>query len=172
MQTKKVAALVYEKLAAKGRTVKTCHDVEKGLRLASHQAYDALVLAIMVSGRDGLSFFAAQRTAHNTVPVIRLTSRLAAAHPYVAHSQGAVPKFFSVVLRCKATELGYAVVAEIAVVKNENNGPGGSPVSATRANATNADQSNWAGFSLMPFGAITLTDVAPTKWRLVFRART
>ncbi len=72
---KKVAELVCEGLAAEGWTTEACHDGEEGLQLASRQAYDALVLDIMLPGRDGLSVLAALRTAHNTVPVILLTAR-------------------------------------------------------------------------------------------------
>jgi len=72
---KKVAALVCAGLEAEGWSTEACHDGEEGLRIASQHPYDAIVLDIMLPGRDGLSILAALREARNTVPVVLLTAR-------------------------------------------------------------------------------------------------
>ena len=72
---KKVAALVCDGLIAEGWTADACHDGDEGLLMASQRSYDALVLDIMLPGRDGLSILAALREARNNIPVILLTAR-------------------------------------------------------------------------------------------------
>jgi DNA-binding response OmpR family regulator len=72
---KKVAALVAAGLAEQGFAADVCFDGDEALKLASSASYDALVLDIMLPGRDGLSILRHLRAAHNKVPVLVLTAR-------------------------------------------------------------------------------------------------
>lgn len=56
-------------------TVDLCHDGDEGYRLANSLPYDAIVLDIMLPGRDGLSILRNLREQKNTVPVLLLTAR-------------------------------------------------------------------------------------------------
>ncbi len=56
-------------------TVDLCHDGDEGYQLATSTPYDAIVLDIMLPGRDGLSILRNLREQKNTVPVILLTAR-------------------------------------------------------------------------------------------------
>ena len=71
----KVAAFICAGLAEEGWSAEACHHGDEGLRLASEQSYDALVLDIMLPGRDGLSILRKLRESRNTVPVVLLTAR-------------------------------------------------------------------------------------------------
>jgi len=72
---RKVAALVSAGLTEQGFTADLSHDGDEGLKLASSREYDAIVLDIMLPGRDGLSILRHLREARNTVPVLLLTAR-------------------------------------------------------------------------------------------------
>ena len=72
---KKIAAFVRKGLAEAGFNVVVCHRGDDALHLASTERFDALVLDIMLPGRDGLSVLRALRDGRNTVPVIILTAR-------------------------------------------------------------------------------------------------
>jgi DNA-binding response OmpR family regulator len=72
---KKVAALVCAGLEEQGFVVEVCHDGATGLRLAAEGSFDAVVLDVMVPGRDGLSVLRQLRESRNNVPVILLTAR-------------------------------------------------------------------------------------------------
>ena len=72
---KKIAAFVRKGLAEAGFNVVVCHRGDDALQLASTERFDALVLDIMLPGRDGLSVLRALRDGRNTVPVIILTAR-------------------------------------------------------------------------------------------------
>jgi len=72
---KKVAALVKGGLAEHGIVAEVCHDGDEGLRRAASEAFDALVLDIMLPGRDGLSILRKLRTEGRDVPVVLLTAR-------------------------------------------------------------------------------------------------
>lgn len=71
----KVAALLRDGLERNGFAVEVCHDGNTATRLADSRSYGALVLDIMVPGRDGLSLLRRLREARNAVPVILLTAR-------------------------------------------------------------------------------------------------
>lgn len=71
---KKVAALVSSGLAEQGFSAEVCHHGDEALALAA-KSYDAIVLDIMLPGRDGLSILRHLRAARNTVPVLLLTAR-------------------------------------------------------------------------------------------------
>jgi two-component system, OmpR family, response regulator len=72
---KKVAALLRAGLEEQGFAVETCHDGDTAWQLASTRSYEALILDIMLPGRDGLSLLRKLRDEGNAVPVILLTAR-------------------------------------------------------------------------------------------------
>jgi DNA-binding response OmpR family regulator len=74
---KKLAGLLQKGLEAQGFGVDFCMDGDEGYTLATTRSYDAIVLDIMLPGRDGLSILRNLREAHFTVPVILLTARSA-----------------------------------------------------------------------------------------------
>jgi len=71
----KIADFTRKGLEEHGFTVDCCADGETGYERASKGAYDAMVLDIMLPGRDGLSVLRGLREKHNTLPVILLTAR-------------------------------------------------------------------------------------------------
>jgi two-component system OmpR family response regulator len=73
----KLASLVRKGLEARGFTVDFCDHGDDAYALATTRAYDALVLDIMVPGRDGLSIVRQLRDRRVTVPVILITARSA-----------------------------------------------------------------------------------------------
>ncbi|MGH7995048.1 MAG: response regulator [Opitutaceae bacterium] len=96
---KKVASLVCAGLAEQGFGAEACHDGDQGLALASAKPYDALVLDIMLPGRDGLSILRRLRESGNRVPIILLTARSDVAERIEGLNLGAddyLPKPFSV----------------------------------------------------------------------------
>jgi DNA-binding response OmpR family regulator len=74
---KKLGALLRKGLDAQGFVVDFSDNGDEGFTLATTRRYDALVLDIMLPGRDGLSIVRNLRERHSTVPVILLTARSA-----------------------------------------------------------------------------------------------
>lgn len=74
---KKIVSFVKKGLKEQGFVVDTCEDGEEGYALAVGQAYDVILLDIMLPGRDGLAILRQLREKKNTVPVILLTARSA-----------------------------------------------------------------------------------------------
>jgi DNA-binding response OmpR family regulator len=72
---KKVAGHIRNALREAGFAVDEVHRGDKALELAETKPYDALVLDIMMPGRDGLSILKLLREHRNPVPVILLTAR-------------------------------------------------------------------------------------------------
>ena len=72
---KKTASFVRKALRSEGFAVDVCHDGHDGLHLAETTPYDALVLDIMLPGRDGLSVLRQLRDRRNAVPVLLLSAR-------------------------------------------------------------------------------------------------
>lgn len=72
---KKVAAFVQNGLAQQGIQAEVCHHGDEGLRRATSEPFDALVLDIMLPGRDGLSIVRKLRAEGHDVPVVLLTAR-------------------------------------------------------------------------------------------------
>jgi len=72
---KKLGGFLRKGLEAQGFVVDFCDHGDKGYTLATTRSYDALVLDIMLPGRDGLSILRQLRDQHATVPVILLTAR-------------------------------------------------------------------------------------------------
>jgi two-component system OmpR family response regulator len=71
----KIADFVCSGLAERGFEVRHCDNGNAGFELASRGGYDAIVLDIMLPGRDGLSVLKDLRGAAVTTPVILLTAR-------------------------------------------------------------------------------------------------
>jgi DNA-binding response OmpR family regulator len=74
---RKIASFVKKGLQEQGLVVELCSDGDDGYELATSQAYDAIVLDVMLPGRDGLSILRNLREKKNTTPVILLTARSA-----------------------------------------------------------------------------------------------
>ena len=74
---KKLAALVRKGLETQGFTVDFCDNGDDAYALATTRSYDALVLDIMVPGRDGLSILRNLRDQRLAVPVVLITARSA-----------------------------------------------------------------------------------------------
>lgn len=73
----KLASLTVKGLRARGFVVDHAANGDDGLALASTRPYDAVVLDIMLPGRDGLSILRQLRARRVTVPVVLLTARSA-----------------------------------------------------------------------------------------------
>ena len=72
---KKLGALLRKGLEAQGFVVDFSDHGDEGYTLATTRSYDALVLDIMLPGRDGLSILRSLREQKLAVPVILLTAR-------------------------------------------------------------------------------------------------
>ena len=72
---KKIATLISKGLREQGYTADVVHDGDEGLERAVNQQYDAIVLDIMLPGRDGLSLLRALREKKINTPVMILTAR-------------------------------------------------------------------------------------------------
>src|SRR6202021_3974823 len=64
-------------LEAEGHAVEVCGDGEAAIErlIADHEPFDAVVLDVMLPGRDGFAVATALRKAKNYVPVLMLTAR-------------------------------------------------------------------------------------------------
>ena len=74
---RKILSFVKKGLKEQGFVVDACENGDDGYDLASGQAYDVIVLDIMLPGRDGLSILRGLRAEKITAPVILLTARSA-----------------------------------------------------------------------------------------------
>jgi len=72
---KKIASLIRKGLQAQGFVVDVCLGGDEGYALATSRPYDALVLDIMLPGRDGLSILRNLRERKIPLPVLLLTAR-------------------------------------------------------------------------------------------------
>jgi two-component system, OmpR family, response regulator len=72
---RKISSLIRRGLEAQGFTVDTAQNGDEAYLLATTRPYDALILDIMVPGRDGLSILRNLREKKNSVPVVLLTAR-------------------------------------------------------------------------------------------------
>ena len=72
---KKTASFIRKALRGEGFAVDVCHNGDDGLHLTETTPYDALVLDIMLPGRDGLSVLRQLRDRRNAVPVLLLSAR-------------------------------------------------------------------------------------------------
>jgi two-component system, OmpR family, response regulator len=72
---RKIADFVCSGLAERGYSVRHCDNGEAGLEQARNGSFDAIVLDIMLPGRDGLEVLKAIRDGGDSTPVILLTAR-------------------------------------------------------------------------------------------------
>src|SRR5579883_2128867 len=72
---KKTASFIRKALQAEGFAVDVCHDGNEAIAAPSATPYDAIVLDIMLPGRDGLSIVRKWREERNPVPVLLLSAR-------------------------------------------------------------------------------------------------
>src|SRR5277367_3732106 len=72
---KKTASFIRKALQAESFAVDVSHDGSEGLVLAVNTAFDAIVLDIMLPGRDGLSLLNQLRGQGNLTPVLLLSAR-------------------------------------------------------------------------------------------------
>jgi len=72
---KKTAAFIRKALQAEGFAVDVCHNGEEAWSAARHTPFDAIVLDVMLPGRDGLSLLRQMRERQITVPVLLLSAR-------------------------------------------------------------------------------------------------
>ncbi len=72
---KKIASFVRKGLEAQGFVVDVSHHGDEGFTLAATRPYDAVVLDIMLPGKDGLSILRNLRDRKNALPVVLLTAR-------------------------------------------------------------------------------------------------
>ena len=72
---KKTASFIRKALQAEGFAVDVCHNGDDGLATARSTPFDAIVLDIMLPGRDGLSLLRQLRERQNATPVLLLSAR-------------------------------------------------------------------------------------------------
>lgn len=72
---KKIASFIRKGLEATGFVLDVSHNGDEGFTLATTRPYDAIVLDIMLPGKDGLSILRQLRERKMAVPVILLTAR-------------------------------------------------------------------------------------------------
>jgi DNA-binding response OmpR family regulator len=72
---KKTASFIRKALQAEGFAVDVCHDGDDGWAAARATPFDAIVLDIMLPGRDGLSLVRQLREHRNATPVLLLSAR-------------------------------------------------------------------------------------------------
>ena len=72
---RKTASFVRKALLSEGFAVDMVHNGEDALALAAATPFDAVVLDIMLPGRDGLSVLRALREGRNPTPVLLLSAR-------------------------------------------------------------------------------------------------
>jgi two-component system OmpR family response regulator len=72
---KKIATAVKRGLEAEGFSVEVAFDGTDGLWLATEGSYDAIVLDLMLPGRNGFQVCAALREAGNWAPILVLTAK-------------------------------------------------------------------------------------------------
>lgn len=72
---KKTASFIQKGLQAENFAADVCHNGDDALAVAIVTPYDAIVLDIMLPGRDGLSVLRQLRDRHNATPVILLSAR-------------------------------------------------------------------------------------------------
>ena len=94
----KAAEFIRKSLTAEGFMVEVCHRGDEALAQALENSYDAIVLDIMLPGRDGLSMLRVLRERGNQTPVLLLSARSHLNEPVDGLNAGAddyLPKPFA-----------------------------------------------------------------------------
>ena len=71
----RISSFLKSGLQAQGFHVQLCDNGQDGYHLACTQSFDAIILDIMLPGRDGLSILKNLRKRKNPVPILLLTAR-------------------------------------------------------------------------------------------------
>lgn len=124
----KIADFARKGLEAAGFIVDHADDGDDGYHLATTGSYDAIVLDIMLPGRDGLSILRNLRDKKNAVPVILLTARSELNERLDGLNQGAddyltkpfyveelIARVHAVTRRSAGNELSVLNVADLSV---------------------------------------------------------
>jgi len=72
---RKTASFIRKALQSEGFAVDVCHNGDEAMTAPSATPYDAIVLDIMLPGRDGLSLVRQWRQGRSAVPVLLLSAR-------------------------------------------------------------------------------------------------
>lgn len=86
---KKLASFVRNALQEAGMVVNVSHHGDEALQLAEETPFDAIVLDIMLPGRDGLSILRRLREKRNSVPILLVTARADVSERIEGLNQGA-----------------------------------------------------------------------------------
>ena len=70
-----IAGFIRSGLEENGFVVETCRTGEAGIEMATTESFDAMILDIMLPGRDGLSIPRSLRERRVTLPIMLLTAR-------------------------------------------------------------------------------------------------
>lgn len=86
---KKVASFIRRGLEAESHAVDVAHDGNTGLQRALEDAYDLVILDVMLPGRDGIEVLREIRKRSKAVPVLLLTARSTVADRVAGLDAGA-----------------------------------------------------------------------------------
>lgn len=86
----------------------------------------------------------------------------------VAHGLGAIPRLWLVILRCDATDAGFAAGDEVLYATTSN--PANDSHVTFMADATNLTVSQGALMQVVGKSSFNATTITTTKWRWVVRA--
>ena len=125
---RKIAGFIRQGLEEHGFGVEVCANGDDAFALATTRTYDALVLDIMLPGRDGLSITRGLRERKNPLPVILVTARTElnervdglnlGADDYLTkpfYIEELVARLHAVVRRVKADALSLLQVGDLTV---------------------------------------------------------
>jgi len=86
---KKLAGFIRRALKEDGHAVDACNDGDTGMHRATGEAYDAVILDLMLPGRGGLEILHALREQGKSTPVLILTARDSVADRITGLDRGA-----------------------------------------------------------------------------------
>jgi len=86
---KKLAGFIRRALKEDGHAVDACNDGDTGMHRATAEAYDAVILDLMLPGRGGLEILHALRDQGKSTPVLILTARDSVADRITGLDRGA-----------------------------------------------------------------------------------
>lgn len=142
---KKIASFIRKGLEAQGFVVDVSHQGDEGFTLATTHPYDAVVLDIMLPGRDGLSILRNLRDRKIALPVVLLTARSElnerleglnlGADDYVTkpfHIEELIARLHAVTRRATGTRQSILTVADLTMnLLTRKVERGGNPIELT-----------------------------------------
>jgi len=142
---KKIAAFIRKGLEAQGFTVEVSSNGDDGYAMAVSRPYDALVLDIMLPGRDGLSILRNIRERKIPLPIVLLTARSElnerleglnlGADDYLTkpfHIEELIARIHAVTRRAAGTSQSILTVADLTMnLLTRKVGRAGSPIELT-----------------------------------------